>query len=526
MAKWIFITGGVASSLGKGVSGASIGKLLQLNGFKVTMAKFDPYFNVDPGTMNPYQHGEVFVAADGAETDLDLGYYERFLGVNTTKANTNTSGDIYKTVIEREIKGYYKGNTVQVIPHITDEIKDRFNALEEDYDIVLIEIGGTVGDIEGLPFLEAIRQFKHEKPKHDVLNVHLTLLPYIGAAAELKTKPTQHSVSKLRDSGIMADVIICRSDLPVSDELKAKIALHCNVQRRAVIEARDTKSIYHVPEIFRAQNVDALIMEKLELQPKQEFDTSWFDIVSHDNHKNTVKIGVVGKYIGLKDAYKSISESLYIAGLSEKSKVEDVYFDAEDPNLVDKLKEVDGMIVAGGYGVRGVDGKISAIKYARENKLPFLGICLGMQCTVLETARNLAGITDATSAEFDPETKSPVIAMLNAQKVITDVGGTQRAGEYKATLKKGSLAHRLYGDENIVERHRHRYEFNPEYVEQIERAGLTVSGYHEGVLPEIVEITDHPFFIGVQFHPEFGCSVGEPNPLFRGLVEAALKNKN
>ncbi len=525
MAKWIFVTGGVASSLGKGVSGASIGKLLQLNGFKVTMAKFDPYFNVDPGTMNPYQHGEVFVAADGAETDLDLGYYERFLGINTTKANTNTSGDIYQTVIEREIKGYYKGNTVQVIPHITDEIKDRFKALEKDFDVVIVEIGGTVGDIEGLPFLEAIRQFRHEMPKNDTLCIHLTLLPYIGAAGELKTKPTQHSVSKLRDAGIMADVIICRTEYSVTDDIKAKIALFCNVQRNAVIEAKDTKSIYHVPQLFREQEVDKLVMKRLGLEPKQDFDNSWFDLVSHDKHKHNIKIGVVGKYVGLKDAYKSISESLYIAGLSTQIKVEDVYFDAEDENLIDKIKHVDGLIVAGGYGYRGVEGKISAIKHCRENNIPFLGICLGMQCTVIEAARNLAGIPDATSSEFDENTNSPVIAMLNEQKTVTDAGGTQRAGEYKATLKKGSLANKLYGADNIVERHRHRYEYNPEYVERLENAGLTVSGYHAGVIPEIVEVEGHPFFIGVQFHPEFGCSVGKPNPLFKGLVEAALNNQ-
>lgn len=525
MSKWIFVTGGVASSLGKGVSGASIGKLMQLNGFSVTMAKFDPYFNVDPGTMNPYQHGEVYVASDGAETDLDLGYYERFLGIRTTKANTNTSGDIYKTVIEREMKGYYKGNTVQVIPHITDEIKRRFLVFENTVDIVIIEIGGTVGDIEGLPFLEAIRQFKLEHPKNDVLCVHLTLVPFIGAAGELKTKPTQHSVSKLRDAGVTPDIIICRTEKHIDDDIKKKIALFCNVKRDAVIEAGDCPSIYHIPERFHEQNVDGIVMKFFGIQPKKALDTGWFFSVNATDKNGSARIGIIGKYTGLKDAYKSISESLNIAGIEKGIKINEEYLDSEDPDLENKISDLNGIIIPGGYGYRGVEGKISAIKYAREHKLPFLGICLGMQCCVIEAARNMAGIKDATSAEFDPEANNPVIAMLNEQKAVTKIGGTQRCGEYTAKLKVGSLAHKLYGSTDITERHRHRYEFNPEYVGALEKAGLKVSGYHANLLPEIVEIENHPFFIGVQFHPEFGSQIGKPNPVFAGFVEAAANAK-
>lgn len=519
MTKWIFITGGVASSLGKGVSGASIGRLLQMNGFTATMAKFDPYFNVDPGTMNPYQHGEVYVAADGAETDLDLGYYERFLGIKTTKANTNTSGDIYKTVIEREIKGQYHGNTVQVVPHITDEIKHRINIFDNKVDIAIIEIGGTVGDIEGLPFLEAIRQFSIEKGKENVLHIHLTLVPFIGAAMELKTKPTQHSVAKLRESGIMPDIIICRSERSIDSDLKKKIALFCNVRQEAVMEATDCPSIYHIPEQFYNQSIDKLVMKMLKLVPKKEFDDTWFKIVNKPYSDKTVKIAVIGKYTGMKDAYKSISESLYISGLHTGIKVKDVYFESDDPELLNKISGFDGILIPGGYGYRGVEGKISAINYARLNKIPFFGICLGMQCAVIEAARNMAGIKDATSSEFDSKAENQVIAMLNEQRSMVDFGGTQRAGEYSAKIKKDTLAYSLYQKENIVERHRHRYEFNPLYVERLENSGLTVSAFHD-TLPEIVEIKDHPFFIGVQFHPEFASSVENPHPVFTGFVKA------
>lgn len=526
MAKYIFVTGGVASSLGKGVSGASIGKLLQLNGFSVTMAKFDPYFNVDPGTMNPYQHGEVYVACDGAETDLDLGYYERFLGIRMTKENTNTSGNIYRTVIEREIKGYYKGKTVQVIPHITDEIKRRWMIFDKKVDVAIIEIGGTVGDIEGLPFLEAIRQFRHEREKEDTMCVHLTLVPFIGAAGELKTKPTQHSVSKLRDAGIVPDMIICRAEHPIDDDIKRKISLFCNVRRECVIEAADAPSIYSVPEIFHKQKVDEIVMKLFKTQPKKAFDSSWFDKVSGNYPRGEINVGIIGKYVGLRDAYKSISESLHLAGLESKIKINELYVNSDDPELIKKIDGTHGVIIPGGYGYRGAEGKIKAIGHLRENKIPFLGICLGMQCSVIEAARNLAGIEKATSTEFDENAEHPVIAMMDEQKHITKAGGTQRAGEYEAVLKKDSLAHKLYGKENIVERHRHRYEFNPEYVDKIEGAGLYVSGYHKGYLPEIVEIPNHPFFIGVQFHPEFGSSVGKPHPLFSGFIEAAFKRKN
>ena len=526
MSKWIFITGGVVSSLGKGVSGASIGKLLQLNGFSVTMAKFDPYFNVDPGTMNPYQHGEVYVASDGAETDLDLGYYERFLGIRATKDNTNTSGNIFKTVIEREIKGYYKGNTVQVIPHITNEIKRRWLVFDKKVDVAIIEIGGTVGDIEGLPFLEAIRQFRQERPKEDVLCVHLTLVPYIDAAGELKTKPTQHSVSKLRDAGLVPDIIICRADHSIDEDIKHKISLFCNVKKDCVIEAVDCPSIYHVPELFHKQNLDTMILKLFKTEPKKPFDASWFNKVTEDYSRGEISVGIIGKYVGLKDAYKSISESLHLAALMNNIKVNEIYINAESNDIIDKIKTVDAILVPGGYGIRGVEGKIAAIKFARENKIPFLGICLGMQCCVLEYARNLAGIADATSTEFDENTKNPIIAMLNDQRNAVRIGGTQRAGEYEAELKDGSLARRLYGKDKIVERHRHRYEFNPNYVPMLEKVGLKVTGYYKGCIPEIVEAADHPFFIGVQFHPEFGSSVGKPNPLFVGLIQAAAKGKN
>lgn len=525
MSKWIFVTGGVVSSLGKGVSGASIGKLLQLNGFSVTMAKFDPYFNVDPGTMNPYQHGEVYVAADGAETDLDLGYYERFLGIRMTKANTNTSGNIYRTVIEREIKGQYKGNTVQVIPHITDEIKKRWLVFDKKVDIALIEIGGTVGDIEGLPFLEAIRQFRQERPKEDVICVHLTLVPFIEAAGELKTKPTQHSVSKLRDAGLIPDMIICRADHNIDDELKRKISLFCNVKRDCVIEALDCSSIYNIPESFHMQNVDDIVMKLFKIEPKRPFDSSWFEKVSETTINQSINVGIVGKYAGLRDAYKSISESLHLAGMELKIKINENYINSEEPDLIDRIKHLDGVIIPGGYGYRGVEGKIDAIKYVRENKIPLFGICLGMQCCVIEAARNCAGLEDATSLEFDSQTKNPVIALMNEQKKVTRIGGTQRAGEYEAQIKKDSLAYKLYGNENIAERHRHRYEVNPEYIGVIEKAGLTVSAYHKGYLPEIVEMKEHPFFIGVQFHPEFGSSVGKPHPLFTGFIQAAALNK-
>ncbi|MDR3274627.1 MAG: CTP synthase [Endomicrobium sp.] len=524
MAKYVFITGGVVSSLGKGISGASVGKLLQLHGFKVNMIKFDPYINVDPGTMNPYQHGEVFVTVDGTESDLDLGTYERFLDVYTSKANTNTAGDIYQTVINRERMGVYDGATVQVIPHITDEIKRRFIALKNDCDISIIEIGGTVGDIEGLPFMESVRQFQLENNKEDILSIHVTLVPYITAARELKTKPTQHSVNKLREIGISPDMIICRTEYQLDDSLKKKISLFCNVKEDCVIEALDASSIYYIPEALYKQNVDSLVMEKLKIKPKRKFDKTWFKkIKSMSKFDKTVKIAIVGKYADLKDAYKSIDESLNIAAAELKTKAEVHYLGSEDKDLIGKLKHYNAILVPGGFGHRGINGKIKAVTYARENKIPFLGICLGMQCSVIEASRNLANLEGANSTEFDKNTKYPVIKILDEQKNIKYRGGTMRLGNYKAEIKKSTLAHNLYKIEEVDERHRHRYEMNPEFIEILEKTGFFVSAYHKGILPEIVEIKNHPFFIGVQFHPEFDSRPMKAHPLFKGLINAALK---
>ncbi|MDR2666112.1 MAG: CTP synthase [Endomicrobium sp.] len=524
MGKYIFITGGVVSSLGKGISGASVGKLLQLHGFKVTMIKFDPYINVDPGTMNPYQHGEVFVTVDGTESDLDLGTYERFLDIYTSKANTNTAGDIYQTVINKERRGDYTGDTVQVIPHITDEIKKRFRALKNDFDISIIEIGGTIGDIEGLPFIEAARQFQLENRKEDIFSIHVTLVPYITGANELKTKPTQHSVNKLRETGISPNMIICRTDHKLNGSLKKKISLFCNVDENCVIEALDSPYIYFIPEALHKQNVDSLIMDKLNMKSIKRFDKKWFirvRLLSEFTKK--VNIAVVGKYVTLKDAYKSIDESLNIAAAELNAKADIHYLDSEDNNLIEKLKNCNAILVPGGFGNRGIEGKINSITYARENKIPFLGICLGMQCGVIEVSRNLAKLEDANSTEFDKDTKYPVIRILDEQKKIKYRGGTMRLGNYKSKIKKNTVAYNLYKNVEIEERHRHRYEMNPEFVDVLERVGLLVSAYHKGVLPEIIEIKNHPFFIGVQFHPEFASRPMKAHPLFKGFIRAALK---
>ena len=526
MSKFIIITGGVVSSLGKGISGASIGKLLQLNGLKVNMIKCDPYINVDPGTMSPYQHGEVFVTTDGAEADLDLGHYERFLDVTMTRANTNTAGSIYQTVIDKERRGEYLGATVQVIPHITNEIKKRFTAFENDVDVSIIEIGGTVGDIESLPFLEAARQLCLEKGPQNVISVHVTLVPYIAVAQELKTKPTQHSVNKLREVGIAPSMLICRTEKPLSDSLKKKISLFCSVPPQNVIECADAKSIYHVPEMFYKQGVDKEIMHMLGLKPTQEVNPAWFEFFDKAmTPSKTVRIAVAGKYSELQDAYKSINEALRHAGMNNDAKVEIVYVNTEKDDVEEKLKTVDGILIPGGFGTRGIEGKITTVKFARENKKPFLGICVGMQCAVIEAARNLCGLHDANSTEFDPTTKDPVVDLTPQQKNVVYKGGTMRLGNYTADLKEGSLARRLYGKDQIVERHRHRYEFNPNYVKQLADAGLKVSGWHEGVLPEIVEREDHPYFIAGQFHPEFGSRPMRPHPLFDGLIKASLKQK-
>ncbi len=524
--KYIFMTGGVVSSLGKGITGASIGKLLQLHGYKVNMIKMDPYINVDPGTMNPFQHGEVYVTADGAEADLDLGTYERFLDIVTKKANTNTAGDIYQTVINKERKGEYNGGTVQVIPHITNEIKKRFKAFDGQVDVTIIEIGGTIGDIEGLPFIEATRQFMLEQKREDIMSIHLTFVPYIEGAKELKTKPTQHSVNKLREVGIIPDMIICRTQYPITDSMKGKISLFCNVPKEAVVEARTCSSIYHIPDSLHEQGVDDFVLKRLNLKSKIKFNHKWFKYVKQDTSAyKTVKIGVIGKYADLKDAYKSIDESLKISAMEAKVNVDVQYISSEDKSLTKKLKTLDAILVPGGFGVRGIEGKIAAIKFARENKVPFLGICLGMQCCVIEAARNLLKFKNANSTEIDKKTIYPVIEMLEEQKDVKYLGGTMRLGNYESVLVKGSLAHKLYKTATIVERHRHRYEMNPKYIDMFKEVGLDVSGYHKGVLPEIVEIKNHPFFIAVQFHPEFGARPTKPHPLFQGLVLAA-KNKN
>ncbi len=526
MSKFIFITGGVVSSLGKGISGSSIAKLLQLRGLKVNMVKCDPYINVDPGTLSPYQHGEVYVTKDGAEADLDLGTYERFLGVEMTRHNTNTAGSIYQTVINRERKGDYNGTTVQVIPHVTNEIKSRFIPFEKDFDVTVIEIGGTVGDMESLPFIEAARQFKLERGWANVMCVHATLIPYIASAGELKTKPTQHSVTKLREIGLEPDVLICRCEHPLPQNMKKKISLFCSVPVEAVIEAKDVPSIYLLPENFEQQNLTDLIIKRLGLKPKTKNDGKWFNFVKKATKVNKeITIAIAGKYAELHDAYKSVAESLNLAGMSNGVKVRIKYVNTQTDSIPAVLKGVQGIIVPGGFGKRGVEGKIKTIKYARENKIPFLGICLGMQCTVIEAARNLAGFKDANSTELDPKTKHPVIAMMEEQKTVKLLGGTMRLGNYPCNLEKGSLAQRLYKKNLILERHRHRYEYNTEFVDKLEAVGLHITGWHKNTLPEIVEYKNHPFFIAVQFHPEFKSSPMNPHPLFDGLVKAALKAK-
>ena len=530
--KHIFITGGVVSSLGKGITGAALAFLLKQRGYRVAMQKLDPYLNVDPGTMSPYQHGEVFVTDDGAETDLDLGHYERIAGVTCSHASNYTSGRIYGSVIARERAGGYLGGTVQVVPHITDEIKAAIRSLEsDDVDIAITEIGGTTGDIESLPFQEATRQFKLEAPAGDAIFIHLTLVPFIRAAKELKTKPSQHSVAALRSIGIVPDILVCRSEVPMEEEHLNKLSLFCNVRRNCVIEELDVQnSIYEVPLELEQQEFDTRVLELLHLDPRTiDLDEyrAWLDGVLHPQTKCT--IAVVGKYIRHQDAYKSIYESLSHAGIKhsckvEVRKIESEEFMSADPAVL--LNGVDGILVPGGFGTRGVDGKIRAIEYARTHNLPFLGICLGMQCAVIEFARNVLGLTDAHSSEFDESTPNPVIDLMDEQRTIHDKGGTMRLGAYDCDLVPGSLAERLYGEAHIQERHRHRFEFNPKYREDMESAGLRISGVNpQRGLVEIVEIPDHPFFIGCQFHPEFKSRPMHAHPLFDGLVEAALKGR-
>ena len=528
MTKYIFVTGGVTSSLGKGIVSASLAKLLQARGFKVTIQKFDPYINVDPGTLNPYEHGECYVTEDGAETDLDLGHYERFLNTFTTQANNVTTGRIYQSVINKEREGAYLGKTVQVIPHITDEIKSRMQLLAASgYDIIITEIGGTVGDIESLPFIEAVRQLQWELPEEDCLVVHLTLVPYLKAAKELKTKPTQHSVKMMSENGVHPDIIVCRTEQPLSKEIKAKIALFCNVKIDAVIEAADAKSIYEVPLLMQQEQLDIICLKKLNITWYPEPDlTIWKGFLDKlYNPTSTVTIGLIGKYIELQDAYKSILEAFIHAGATNECKVEVVDIHSEfitAENVDEKLQGLDGLLVAPGFGPRGIDGKILAVKYARGNGLPFFGICLGMQMSVIEFARNQLGLPKAHSTEMDPATPDPVIDLMEEQKAITKKGGTMRLGAYPCKIEKDSLAYQIYGSELISERHRHRWEFNNKYLDAMQAAGLKASGLNQETnLVEIVEIPDHPFFIGVQYHPELKSTVENPHPIFVHFVKAA-----
>ena len=529
MAKYIFVTGGVTSSLGKGIIAASLAKLLQSRGLKVTIQKFDPYINVDPGTLNPYEHGECFVTDDGAETDLDLGHYERFLNTPTSQASNVTTGRIYQTVINKEREGAYLGKTVQVIPHITDEIKRRMMLLGEtgNFDIVITELGGTVGDIESLPFVEAVRQMQWEMPEEDCMVVHLTLIPYLKAAKELKTKPTQHSVRLLSQEGVRPNVIVCRTEHPLSDEIKRKIALFCNVKPNAVIEAMDASTIYEVPLKMLQEQLDVIVLKKLHINGYAAPELSkWREFLDKLNYpKSRVTIGLIGKYIELQDAYKSILEAFVHAGAINQCKVQIVNVHSEfitAENVSEKLKDLDGLLVAPGFGSRGVEGKITAVKFARENQMPFFGICLGMQMAVIEYARNVMGLQEANSTEMETKTPHPVIALMEEQKKIKKKGGTMRLGAYPCQLAEGSLAHRIYGNTMISERHRHRWEFNNNYMNDFMNAGMIPSGKNpESGLVEIVELKNHPFFIGVQYHPELKSTVENPHPLFVSFVQAA-----
>lgn len=527
--KYIFVTGGVTSSLGKGIIAASLAKLLQARGFTVTIQKLDPYINIDPGTLNPYEHGECYVTDDGAETDLDLGHYERFLNVRTSQANNVTTGRIYQSVIEKERKGEFLGKTVQVVPHITDEIKNRIKLLGNtgQYQFVITEIGGTVGDIESTPYIEAVRQLKWEMG-HDCIVVHLTLLPYLATSGELKTKPTQHSVKMLLEYGVQPEVLVCRSEHPISKDIKKKIALFCNVSTDAVIEALDASTIYEVPLLMEAEKLDEIVLKKLEVNtPSEVHLEKWKNFLNKfHNPAKEVRIGLIGKYVELKESYKSISEALIHAGAVNDCKVNVDWIHSEElteENISARLAGLQGILVAPGFGNRGIEGKIAAIKYARENNIPFLGICLGMQCAVIEFARHVLGLKDAHSREMNPATNSPVIDLLEAQKNISQMGGTMRLGAYPCKLEEGTLAHQVYGKSDINERHRHRYEFNNEYISQYKAAGMVLSGLNpDAGLVEIVELPKNRFFIGVQFHPEYKSTVENPHPLFVGFVKAAL----
>ena len=529
--KYIFVTGGVSSSLGKGIISASLAKLLQSKGLNVTIQKFDPYINIDPGTLNPYEHGECYVTSDGAETDLDLGHYERFLSIKTTKINNTTTGKIYQSVINRERKGDFLGKTVQVIPHITNEIKRRIKLIESEdkYDIIITELGGTVGDIESYPFIEAVRQFKWDVGEGNSLVIHLTLLPFLSAAGEFKTKPTQHSVKKLMESGVNADIIVCRTEKTITDELRSKIALFCNVDVNSVIESIDAKTIYEVPLLMQNEKLDQVVLNKLNISKVKKSDLSdWKSFVNKiKNPKTKLKIGLIGKYVELQDSYKSILESFVHAGAENESKIDVVPVHSEDINektVKNKLSSLNGLLVAPGFGERGIEGKIQSIRFARENNLPFLGICLGMQMAVIEFARNVVNLQNANSTEMDISTKHPVITLMENQIDVDQKGGTMRLGSWKCKIEKNTLAKKIYKKEVIAERHRHRYELNFEYMDKLKKAGMVFSGLNpETGLVEIIEIPNHDWFVGVQFHPEYQSTVKNPHPLFVSFVEACKK---
>lgn len=531
--KYIFVTGGVVSGLGKGITAASLGRLLKNRGYKVTIQKFDPYINVDPGTMNPYEHGEVFVTDDGAETDLDLGHYERFIDENLTRNSSVTMGKIYQNVIEKERRGDYLGKTVQVIPHITNEIKERIYGFEDtDTDIVITELGGTVGDIEGLSIIEAIRQVGLEKNPEDVVYIHVTLLPYIFGSNEIKSKPTQHSVKELQSFGIKPDILVCRTETDIPDNIREKLSLFCNVRKTSVIQNKTADCLYAVPLMLEEEGLAREVCNHLKLDKYVPDNSKWEEMIEtirKIDKENSVTVAIVGKYVQLEDSYISVMESLRHAGFANQVDVDIKLIDSETinkHNVADKLKDIDAVVVPGGFGNRGIEGKIETIKYVRENKIPFLGICLGMQMTVVEFARNVLGIEDADSAEFDENSKNPLIHIMEEQKGIDKKGGTMRLGAYPCVLKEGSLANKVYGKGEISERHRHRYEYNNSYKQRLEAAGLKVSGTSpDGLLVEIVEIEDHPYFIATQFHPELKSRPNNPAPLFVGLVNVAKKMK-
>jgi len=531
--KYIFVTGGVTSSLGKGIIAASLAKLLQAQGYRTTIQKLDPYINIDPGTLNPYEHGECYVTDDGAETDLDLGHYERFLNVPTSQSNNVTTGRIYQSVINKERRGEFLGKTVQVIPHITDEIKHRIQLLGKsgDYDIVITEIGGTVGDIESLPYIEAVRQMRWDLGENNAIVIHLTLVPYLSAAGELKTKPTQHSIKTLMESGVQADILVCRTEHELPEDLRTKLALFCNVRKEAVIQSIDASTIYDVPNLMLEQGLDKVVLKKLALQSDVPDLTQWNQFVQrHKNPKGEVTIGLIGKYVELQDSYKSILEAFIHAGAENEVKVNvesihSEYLTVDD--AAEKLKHLDAVLVAPGFGERGIEGKIEAVRYVRENNIPFLGICLGMQMAVIEYARNVLKLEGANSAEMDAETKYPVIDLMESQKDVTNKGGTMRLGSWACELTNGSIVKDVYKSDTIQERHRHRYEFNNDYKTEIEAAGMIATGLNPDTgLVEIVEIPTHNWFVGVQYHPEYKSTVSNPHPLFVAFVQAALKFKN